>query len=84
MSEKKSEEEILEDVASIGEDLPEVEEAQESEEEVAADSVRLTTSGTCGWPNETTRSTLEPAATISPPTGLWLITRPAATVSLYS
>ena len=39
MSEKKSEEEILEDVASIGEDLPEVEEAQESEEEVAADSV---------------------------------------------
>lgn len=39
VSEKKSEEEILEDVASIGEDLPEVEEAQETEEEVAAEPV---------------------------------------------
>ena len=39
VSEKKSEEEILEDVASIGEDLPEVEEAQEAEDEVAAEPV---------------------------------------------
>lgn len=34
MSEKKSEEEILEDIESIGEDLPEVDEAQSEEEEL--------------------------------------------------
>ena len=34
VSEKKSEEEILEDIESIGEDLPEVDEAQSEEEEL--------------------------------------------------
>ena len=34
MSEKKSEKEILEDIESIGEDLPEVDEAQSGEEEL--------------------------------------------------
>lgn len=39
MSDKKSEEEILEDIESIGEDLPEVEEAQTEAEEVEAEPV---------------------------------------------
>jgi molecular chaperone GrpE len=39
VSDKKSEEEVLEDIESIGEDLPEVEEAQTATEEVEIESV---------------------------------------------
>src|SRR5271156_1785054 len=46
--------------------------------------VRLTTFGTVApaGPLDTTRFTAEPAATLAPPTGLWLITAPEGTALL--
>src|SRR5215831_711719 len=44
-----------------------------------------TTLGTLVWvgPNEITRFTADPAATIVPPAGFWLITLPTGTVVLF-
>ena len=49
---------------------------------VAAACVRFTTLGTIGGPDETSRLTVLPLDTLVLPAGFWLITKPAATVSL--
>ena len=51
---------------------------------VASDCVSPTTLGTVtgAGPDDTVRFTVEPAATLAPPAGLWLITSPEGTVEL--